>query len=384
VIISLKEMEFFMGIAYLDNSSTTFLCEAAKEKMIDILENFQGNPSSLHLFGAEAQRELNLARKQIAVSLGCLPEEICFTSGGTEANNLAIFGAVNALKKRGNRIVSSKTEHESVLQALSELEKQGFEVIYLSPNKDGSISEDSIFEAVNEDTILVSLMLINNETGAINPLSAARSAIKRTGSKAVLHCDAVQAYMKIPLSVKNPDVDLLSISSHKIHGPKGVGALYIKKGIHIKPLIYGGGQEKGMRAGTESLHNICGFAKASEVANLDDMINVKILKDKCVLLLSEISGVIINTCSGAPNIINISILNIPSEVMLHFLEERGVFVSSGSACKGNKKSHVLQAMGLDEKIVKSAIRISLCRYNTDDDIKRLVDSIKEGIKVLYK
>ncbi|MBR4072557.1 MAG: cysteine desulfurase [Clostridia bacterium] len=372
---------------YLDKSSTRKLCELSVEYTIKALNEYWGNPSSLHILGVEAEDKINETRELIATQLHCRSDEIIFTGSGTEANNTAIIGAAYKGQKRGKRIVTTEIEHPSVAEVFNKLETEGFEVIRLKPNADGIVSEEDIKSAINSDTVLVSIMLVNNETGAIQPIKAAADAIKSANAPALLHCDAVQAFGKMKISPQKLNVDLLSASGHKIHGPKGIGFLYIKKGVHIKPYLVGGGQENGMRSGTEPVPLIYGLAGA-----IKDLPNTeRSLEDQQVLwnytkekLLS--TGLVeINSANGAlPYILNISVMGYRSETLLHFLENEGIYVSSGSACAKGEGSFVLRAMGLDRKRVDSALRISFSRYNTKEDVDLLCQAIINATKRLRK
>ncbi len=366
------------NFVYLDNSATTKPCREAIENINSALCDCWANPSSLYELGLDAQLLIDDARDAAARMLHCRSDEIYFTSGGTEGNNTALLGAAYARRKRGNRIVTTTIEHPSVLETVSRLEREGFEVVYLSPDSSGKISADVLAAAVNDKTILVSIMLVNNETGAIQPVCDAATAIRTANAPALLHCDAVQAFGKLPINVSALGVDLLTISAHKIHGPKGVGALYIKKGITVHPLLTGGGQEKGMRSGTEAVPLICGLKGAIDA--LPD-INVSLQKQKVLCdyarkTLCDTGLVTINSADDClPYILNISVLGYRSETLLHFLESRGVFVSSGSACAKGKGSYVLREMGLDSKRVDSALRISFSRYSTKQDVDILCNEI---------
>lgn len=346
-----------------------------------------GNPSSLHTLGFEASKELEAARDIISNSLGVSSAEIFFTSGGTESNNTAVFGAANALKRRGNRIVTTAIEHSSVIESAEKLKKDGYDVVFLEPDESGSVSREKFVNAINSDTILVSVMAINNETGVIQPVKFISNVISKSGSPALLHCDAVQAYGKINIKPQKLGVDLMSISSHKIHGPKGIGALYIRKGARIVPLHYGGEQEKKIRPGTESLPLICAFGEAVKaLPNIDEEYEyIKNLWNYCKEKVSEIPNVYINSPDGVlPYILNISAVGVRSETMLHYLAESGIYVSSGSACAKGKKSHVLTAMGLTSERIDSAIRISFSRFNIKEDIDIFADKLSEGMKNLAK
>ncbi|MBO4692799.1 MAG: cysteine desulfurase [Clostridia bacterium] len=366
------------NLVYLDNSATTTVCDKAIIEMGGALKSDFGNPSSLHILGFNAEKRVNTARAYIAEMLFSDSGEIYFTSGGTESNNTAIFGAAYRGRKRGNKIVTTTIEHPSVSEPIRRLEEEGFDVVRIKPQSDGTISEESIFNAVDGNTILVSIMLVNNETGAILPVRAAREAIERAAAPALLHCDCVQAFGKTPINVKSLGADIITASAHKIHGPKGVGFMYLKKGVGIRPLILGGGQEKGLRSGTESVPLICGFYGALKSigdikANYDRILN---LRDFAASEIIKNDIAVINSPDTAfPFVLNISVPGYRSETMLHFLEREGVFVSSGSACAKGKGSYVLKEMGLSHDRIDSALRISFSRYNKKDDVDRLVSAI---------
>lgn len=373
------------NIVYLDNSATTKPCKKAIEYMNKSLCENWGNPSSLHSIGIKAEDDLILCKEACAKILSCRSDEIYFTGSGTEANNLAITGGIKARAKRGNRIVTTATEHPSVLNTIKQFEEQGFEVIYLKPEKNGVISKESIKDAITDKTIFVSIMLVNNETGAINPVSFAKEVIKSVGSPALLHCDAVQGFGKMEVKPSSLGVDLLTFSGHKIHGPKGIGVLYRKKGLHILPQILGGGQQEGLRSGTEPMPLICGLGGA-----LSELTDIKGQYEKTKALWNyaktrlEPFVKINSTDEGLPYILNISVVGYRSETILHFLDSKGIFVSSGSACAKGELSHTLTAMGLSKKEIDSAIRISFSRYNTCEDIDRLVAGIKEATEKLKR
>lgn len=371
---------------YLDNSATTRVCREAADKMTDMLMNNYGNPSSLHKKGIEASMSLEKARGYIADALSCSKDEIYFTTSGTTANNTAIFGAVAANKRRGNRIVTTSLEHPSVNEAMKRLEQQGFEVIRLHPDSKGAFSPMELMNVINKKTILVSVMAVNNEIGTINPINQLKTAVKRVDSPALIHVDAVQGFGKIPLSPSRMGIDLMTVSSHKIHGPKGVGALYVKKGTQIQPYIVGGGQEHGIFSGTEAMPAIVGFGEAVRV--LPDINreyeSVKRIRDEFIKEVTRIGGVHINSAPDSlPYIVNMSVLGVPSQTMVNALSEKGIYVSAGSACKKGHRSEVLSAIGLDPKFIDSAVRISLSRYTTSDDMHQLtmaVDSIVRRIR----
>ena len=355
---------------YLDNSATTRVCEKSAKKVLELMTQCYGNPSSLHKKGIEAQREVAHARQAVAVSLGAQPREIIFTSGGTEANNLAVLGGAAASRRRGKRIVTTAIEHPSVLEPMRQLEKEGFEVVFLTPDADGRVPEEAVLKAVTGDTILISVMAVNNELGSIQPIEVLKKAVKRAGAPALVHVDGVQAYGKLPLRPEKLGIDLLTVSGHKIHGPKGVGALYVSKNARILPRTFGGGQERELRPGTEAAPLIAGLGAAAE--ELPDWgqaySRMEKLRDYTLQKLSGLEGVEVNSpVGGLPYLLNFSALGIRSETMLHFLAQRGIYVSSGSACAKGKQSHVLKAAGLPDSRISSAIRVSLSWENIERD-----------------
>ena len=369
---------------YFDNAATTAPCLETCHAVALGLKNF-GNPSSLHSLGLDSEKLVTKARKSIADSLGCDEGEIYFTSGATESNNTAIFGAAKKFGKRKKKIVTTAIEHPSVAEPCGVLEEQGFEVVRISPDVNGEISAKDIVSAVDDDTFLVSIMLVNNENGCVLPVEKAFSIIKKRYPDVITHCDCVQAFMKIPVKVKKLNADIISLSGHKIHGPKGVGALYIKRGVKIPSLVYGGGQEKNFRSGTESVPLICGFGAA--VQKLENTLDkrfeyVKSLQEylfeKC-----EMNGIHINSSeNSSPYVNSIAVENLKSEVLLHFLEQKDIYVSSGSACSKGKKSNVLKSFGVKDKYLDSTIRISFCADNTKEEIDKLVEEIENARKSL--
>ncbi len=375
---------------YLDNAATTKVYEIVIKKNTEILENCYGNPSSLHSLGLLAQKEIDIAREQIASSLCCEQKEIIFTSGGTEANNISILGSVYALKRRGNRIITTAIEHPSVLNTMKYLEEQGFEVIYIMPTN-GKIEQNDILNAIDNKTILVSAMLVNNETGELLPIKGIKQELKKISPFALFHCDAVQAYGKVKINVNDLEVDLLTISGHKIHCPKGVGALYIRNGVHIKPITFGGGQENSLRNGTENVSGIAAFGLSSKIKFEKFNEDIEKIFKFYTYFINELKkafpNAIINSQDTAiPHIINFSLIGYRSEIILHFLESRGIFISSGSACssKKNSASHVLKAMGLQKKIYDSALRVSFSAFNTIEEIDEFIETLNEGTKTLIK
>jgi cysteine desulfurase len=372
---------------YFDNSSTTRVCREAAEKVMEVMTEEYGNPSSLHTKGFRAEQEMSAARESVAQALGAEPGEITFTSGGTESNNIALFGAARARRKRGRRIVTTAIEHPSVLNTVARLEQEGFEVIRLQPDCAGKIAPEQFREAVTPDTILVSVMRVNNEVGSIQPVEAAADAIEAAKAPALLHVDAVQAFGKLRLRPRRMRADLMSVSGHKIHAPKGVGALYIRSGVHIEPLTYGGGQERDMRPGTESVPLIAGLGAAvralpepeAELARMREL-NGFLRRE-----LSKIPGVCFNSPDDAlPYILNLSAGGVRAETMLHFLSEKGIYVSSGSACSKGRESYVLRAMGLPKDRIGSALRLSFSRFNTKEEAETFVRALKNGLASLVK
>lgn len=375
-----------MSEAYFDNSATTMLCEKAKQSIINACECY-GNPSSLHKLGTVSNEMLKASREVIAKSIGANADEIYFTSGGTESDNIALLGAAHSLCRRGKRIVTTAFEHSAVINTLKQLEAEGFEVVYLKPDESGSVPMSAFLEAINEQTILVSCMSVNNETGAFLPIQSIKKIIEKKKSPAYFHCDLTQSYLKYPVSVKKLGVDLLTLSAHKIHGPKGVGALFVKKGVRILAHTFGGEQEKGLRPGTESLILINGFKGAVEDFGnaTENAQKVKEIKDYIIEKLINESDIIINSPENSSDyILSIAVLGIRSETMLHFLEAENIYVSSGSACAKGKASHVLTALGYDKKRADSTIRISFSKLNTLSQADMLINGIITAKNTLIK
>lgn len=371
--------------AYLDNSATTRPTKEVADKVYEMLIDKFGNPSSFHKEGLDANAEVRRAREIIARSLSCESSEVVFTSGATEANNLAIFGSIAANKRKGRRIVTTAIEHESVMESVDELEKQGFEVIRLEPDKTGNITEKQIFDAVNADTILVTMMYVNNEVGSILPVGTIKKAVKRANAPALVHIDCVQAYGKMPVKPSKLGADLLTVTAHKIHGPKGIGALYIKKGTRIVARTYGGEQERKIRPGTESSPLIAGFGKAVE--QIPDFAcqnrNISKLNAYARQELEKIPGVMINNPTASSDyIISVYIPTFMTSqtILQHFSSKYKVFVSNGSACAKGKKSHVLSAMKLPDSIIERTVRVSFSRMNTKKDVDEFVNAVIETIQ----
>lgn len=371
-------------LIYLDNSATTKPCEEAVIAANAAMNDCFGNPSSLYNLGMQAENIVSDARMAISDKLECREDEIYFTSSGSESNNTAVFGVAEMLCRRGKHIVTTAIEHPSVLEPMKRLESRGFEVTYLKPDSDGSISLKSFENAIRRDTILVSCMAVNNETGAILPVDGIKEIIKAVGSPALLHIDCVQAFGKIPVIPLDMSADLVTLSAHKIHGIKGAGALYVKKGLYLPAFILGGGQEKGLRSGTEAVPAIAAFGAA--VKALPEITaaykRVKELKGEFIQKLSEFENVVINSPEqGLPYVLNFSFKGYRSETLLHHLERYGICVSSGSACSKGKGSYVLNEMGLSSDRVDSALRISFSRYNEKQDIEELCKALKGALSL---
>ncbi len=365
---------------YLDNSATTKPCPEAVAAVTQAMTESWGNPSALYSFGLETNRALQLARRQVAASLGAEADRVFFTSGGTEADNWAIFGTVKRFGKRGKHIITTAIEHHAVLNCMKELEAQGYEVTYLEPDNSGNITLDQLKAAIRKDTILVSIMMVNNETGAVLPISQMAKLTHRCNPDTVFHTDAVQGFLKLPFQAKTLGADLITISSHKIHGPKGAGALYIAPRLKSFPaLLLGGGQESALRSGTEAMPAILGFAAAckavSATANADNA-REKDLLEFLIEELCKLDGVKINGAHDAPHILNLSIPGVPTQNSINLLQDRGICVSAGSACAKGHRSHTLTAMKLSPEVMDSSFRISLSRDTTKEEIYAFIDGIQ--------
>ena len=370
-------------IIYLDNASTTKPSAEAIEAVTNALECY-GNPSSLHSLGLESEKLIEKSRNAIASKLGADRKKVYFTSGGTEANNTAIFGAARSLKKRGNKIITSKIEHPSVLESFRALEKEGFTVVYLDVTPDGIVDIEQAKNEIDENTSLVSVMTVNNETGIIQPVREIGKILHEKSEFGVFHTDAVQAFGKVPCGVRDTGADLISVSSHKIHGPKGVGALYVGKG-RLSPIIFGGSQQGAVRPGTENVPGIAGFGAAA----CKDLENCDILYDTLKKgILDEIPDVKINGCEefASKFVLNVSFIGVKAEVLLHTLENYNVFVSTGSACSSHKPdpSHVLTAMGLSREELGGAVRFSFSSDNTLEDIEKTIQILIKEVAVLRR
>jgi cysteine desulfurase len=374
---------------YLDNAATTRAYPEVTAAVVDALENNYANPSSLHSFGFKSEKIIKKSRKITAEYLGVSPEELIFTSGGTESNNLAIRGITQAYKNRGRHLITSPIEHSSVAELFKALEKEGWQVDRVRVDQEGHVDLEHLKSLISEETILVSIMQVNNELGTIQPLEKIAEIIKEENPLSFFHVDGVQAFGKVYSNLNEWTVDLYSISGHKVHGPKGIGALYIKKGINLKPLIYGGGQERNLRSGTENVPAIAGLAEA--VKKLPDLTAEELFDQKLIELrnyllksLTKIEEIEINSpASGAPHIINFSVPGVKGETMLHALESQGIYISTGSACSSKKKgSRIINACGLSEARSESALRVSLDKKIKETDLDYFIKTLKEQIEFL--
>ena len=368
---------------YLDNSATTKPCQEAVAAMMDAITNHWGNPSALYDFGIETAGMLRSARHKVAAAMGAEPDRVFFTSGGTEADNWAIFSTIKRYGRRNKHIITTAIEHHAILRCMNELEHQGYEVTYLQPDSQGNISLESLKAALRKDTVLVSIMMVNNETGAIMPIAQMAKLTHKLSPDAVFHTDAVQGFMKVNFSAKTLGADLISVSSHKIHGPKGVGALYISPRLKsFPPLLFGGGQESNFRSGTEGTPAIFGFAAACEVCKAtlkEDIEKEKLLLNNLVERLSELDGLVINGAHDAPHILSLSIPGLPTQNSINLLQDTEICVSAGSACAKGHRSHVMTAMGLKPEIIDSSFRVSICRDTTPKELDKLAEVIENKL-----
>lgn len=378
-------------IIYFDNSATTAIYPEALERMNDVYLSLYGNPSSLHKMGSDAEKALQQSRELLAKTLGVTGQEVYFTSGGTESNNWAIKGIARANKKRGTHILTSAVEHPSVLECFTYLETEGFTTDILEVGSDGLLNPEFVGEKVHDRTTLVSFILVNNETGAIQKAEEIIRAVRLKNPKTIIHIDAVQAYGKIPINLFRLNADLLSISSHKIHGPKGCGALFIRRNTHILPVLHGGGQERKLRSGTENVPAVCGFAQAAELIHRHMEQNRKnasslrkIITDGLAQIFPDSACIINSPEGGYEGILNISFPRVKAQVLMHHLEAENIFVSVGSACSSHKDtySHVLRAMGLPKENIEGAIRLSFSGMNTPQQAVRFLEVIQKIIPVI--
>ncbi len=372
---------------YLDNAATTPVRPESAQAALETMTEGWGNPSSQYALGKQAADRMKLWRADLAGALGCGPEEVYFTSCGSESDNWAISGALECNRRAGKHIITTAIEHAAVLEPLKALERQGYEVTYLQPDRRGRIDPAQAAAALRPDTVLVSMMLVNNELGAVLPVKEVAQAIKRAGCPALLHCDAVQGFLKVPFTPRELGVDLLSVSGHKIHAPKGVGALYVRKGVRLSPLIRGGGQEGGYRSGTEATSQIAAFAAAARLGAVsfrEDAARMAELKAYAIdRLAREIPEAEVLVPDGAPHILPISLPGYKSEVVVRFLSDRGVYLSSGSACHRGRPSHVFAALKLPKALLDGALRVSFSYDTSREDVDALIDGLKAAREGLF-
>ena len=368
---------------YLDNSATTKPCPEAVEAMTKALTEHWGNPSALYGFGIDTARLLRQARQTVAAAMGAEPDRVFFTSGGTEADNWAVFGTVKRMGKRGKHIITTAMEHHAILNCMADLESRGFEVTYLKPDAMGRVSVEDLKAALRKDTILVSIMMVNNEVGSVMPIAQMAKLTHKLCPDAIFHTDAVQGFLKVPFAAKNLGADLISVSSHKIHGPKGAGALYISPRLKsFPPLLLGGGQEGGYRSGTEGTPAIMGFAAACSAVNAtfrEDNQRERELISEFSEKFAALEGVTVNGSHEAPHILSLAIPGIPVQNTINILQDHGICVSAGSACAKGHRSHVLTAMGLPPETIDAAFRISLCRDTTREELEQLCTALRDEV-----
>ena len=373
---------------YLDNAATTAVLPEAAEAAMHAMRTCFGNPSSLHKMGIDASHLLGDSRKTVACALGCLPEETYFTSCGTESTNISLRGAAYLNRHQKGRIITTEIEHAATLNTCKQLAAEGYDVVFLQPDETGHITPAALEEALTEDTFLLSCQLVNNEIGTVQPVAELGAMLKSKAPRALFHIDAVQGLARVKLTPKKWNCDLMSVSGHKIGAPKGIGALYVKKGLRLPPLMFGGGQEKGMRPGTEALPNIAAFAKACEIrmAHFDeDFQHVQSLADYLhTQVAALLPDAVFNGIGDIPHVVNLSLPGCKSEVLLHVLEGDEVYVSSGSACSKGKQSGVLKALGLPKARTDSALRVSFCPSNTTEDIDTFITAAQKGVKLFKR
>ncbi len=370
--------------AYLDNAATTPVCPEAAEAAVRMMTANFGNPSSTHALGRAAREELKKARETIAASISAQPGEIFFTAGGTESDNWALRSGAQLMRHKGKHIISSTVEHDAIRKSLDELERLGYEVTRLSPAADGAVHADALAAALRPDTILVSLMLVNNETGAVSDVAAFSRAIRAAGCPALLHTDAVQGYCKLPFTARSLGADMITLSAHKINAPKGTGALYVRSGVKLPPFLLGGGQEGGLRSGTENMPGIAAFAAAAAAAMADKGYRERMnaLREHTLARLRAENPPLVVIGGGAPHLLCVSLPGWRSEVLLNFLDARGVSISKGSACKRGARSHVLEAMGLDARVIDGAVRVSFSRLTTQEEADYFCDCFAEARRTI--
>lgn len=377
---------------YLDNSATTRCFDEVVEAVSYMMQTEYGNPSSMHRKGSDAEREVLRASETIAATLKVMPKEIIYTSGGTESDNLAIIGAAFAYQRQGRHIITTQIEHPAVIQSMKYLQSQGFEITYVPVDATGRVCVDALISSIRPDTILVSVMAVNNEIGTIQPIDILGERIKKRNPNTLFHVDAVQGYGKIPIYPRRYKIDMLSVSGHKIHGPKGIGFLYVNEKVRLKPIVYGGGQQKGVRSGTENASGIVGIAKAADLIFHDiekDTEQMHALRAGFVKELLQIENVYVNGGKegfAAPHIVSLSVPGVRSEVLLHALEEKGIYVSAGSACASHKPavSETLKAIGLPKEHLSSTIRFSFSIFTTKEELDYTIECLKEIIEELRR
>ena len=378
---------------YLDNAATTCCLPDAAKKAYDVMTQDFGNPSSLHMKGVEAEKYLDEARHVISKSLRCKEKEIIFTSGGSESNNTAIIGGALRNQRNGKHIITTAIEHEAVLSPIRSLEKRGFSVTYLPVSEEGIVLLDELSNALSSDTVLVSIMHVNNETGAVQPVEEAARLIHSKNKKTIFHVDAIQSFAKLPIDLRDTEIDMLSVSGHKLHAPKGSGFLFVRDKVLLDPLIYGGGQEGGLRSGTQNVPAIAGLCESVRFMTGDIKEHLKHfreLRERLLSGLSDLDGISVNGPFNpekqAPYIVSLSVKDVRAEVLLHALEEKGIFVGAGSACSSNRPhvSGTLQAMGLEKDLLDKTIRLSFSVFTTDEEIDETVAAMKELVPVLSR
>ena len=371
---------------YLDNAATTRVCPEAADAAYKVMTELYGNPGSTHKAGREARAVLDDSRNKLAAALGCAPKEVYFTSGGTESDNWAILEGAYLRRRIGRHIISSAVEHDAVRQPLEKLAREGWEITLLSPDSAGAVSVDAVRDALREDTALVTLMMVNNETGAVTDIAGVARALRAAKSGALLHTDAVQGFLKEPFSAKTLGADMISVSGHKVHAPKGIGALYVRQGLKLPAHILGGGQEEGMRSGTEPMPQIAAFGEAVRIAKAEmpeANARMEALRAQCVQTLTETVPGIVFLGGGSAHILSLSLPGYRSEVLMNYLEAKGIYVSKSSACKRGRRSHVLAAIGAPDKVIDGALRVSFSRYTTAEDCAAFCDALAAARKELY-
>lgn len=380
--------------AYLDNAATTRVFPEVREMMVHVMEEDFGNPSSKHTKGITAENYIKEAKETICTQLKCKPKEIIFTSGGTESNNMAFIGTAIANRRAGKHVITTRIEHASVHEPMAYLEEMGYDVTYLPVDSTGRVSVEELENAIREDTFLISIMYVNNEVGSVQPIEQIGQMLKKKHPQILFHVDAIQAFGKYKIVPKKLGVDMMSVSGHKIHGPKGSGFLYVNEKVKIRPILFGGGQQDGMRSGTENVPAIAGLGVAVKkiyTGHLEKRAKLYELKKRLVAGLQDIDGVTINALidpieETAPHIVSVSFANTRSEVMLHALAQKGVFVSSGSACSSNhpELSGTLQAIGVKSELLDSTLRFSFSVMTTSEEIDYAIEVVKEVLPVLRK